>query len=212
VPHGIDLSEFSDLPGKEKLRQRYPILKDKKVVLFLGRINWKKGLDILVQAYSILAKEKDNVHLMIVGNDEGGYIRKVKRWVREYGIEQRVTFTGILTGKEKLEAYAGSDIFVLPSYSENLGIAVLEAMICGLPVIISNQVGIHKEVSGAEAGIVIETNTKQLAEAIKNLLDNPHICKKMGENGKRLVDRTFRLDRVTDEMVELYEDILRKEL
>lgn len=209
IPNGIDLCEFKDLPSKEKLRQRYPTLKDKKVILFLGRINWKKGLDILIEAHSVLTKKRNDVHLLITGNDEAGYIRKVKRWVREYGIGQRVTFTGILTGKEKLEAYAGSDIFVLPSYSENFGIAVVEAMACGLPVIISNQVGIYKEVSGAEAGVVIETDAQQLAKTMENLLDNPHICNKMGENGKHLVNEMFRLDTVADEMIKLYEVILR---
>ncbi len=207
IPNGIDLCEFKDLPSKEKLRQRYPTLKDKKVILFLGRINWKKGLDILIEAYSVLTKKRNDVHLLITGNDEAGYIRKVKKWVRGYGIKQQVTFTGMLTGKEKLEAYAGSDIFVLPSYSENFAIATVEAMACGLPVIISNQVGIYKEVSGAEAGIVIETDAQQLAGAIENLLDNPGLCKKMGENGRCLVNEKFRLDKVADDMLMIYKNI-----
>ncbi len=207
IPNGIDLCEFKDLPSKEKLRQRYPALKDKKVILFLGRINWKKGLDILIEAYSVLAKKRNDVHLLITGNDEAGYIRKVKKWVRGYGIGQQVTFTGMLTGKEKLEAYAASDIFVLPSYSENFAIATVEAMACGLPVIISNQVGIYKEVSGAEAGVVIETDARQLAGAIENLLDNPGLCKKMGENGRCLVNEKFRLDKVADDMIMIYKNI-----
>jgi len=155
IPNGIDLSEFANLPMKESLRERYPALKDKKVILFLGRINWKKGLDILVRAYAKLARERNDVHLLIAGNDEENYGTKVKHWLKEYGLkyddtssssqhlnistsiskpsilnlascilhrDTRVTFTGMLMGKEKLEAYAGSDIFVLPSYSENFGI------------------------------------------------------------------------------------------
>lgn len=207
IPNGIDLYEFKDLPGKEKLKHHFPVLEDKKVILFLGRINWKKGLDILIRAYSALAKERSDVHLLIVGNDEAGYLRKVKRWVRSYGLEWRVTFTGMLTGQKKLEVYAGSDIFVLASYSENFGIAVVEAMVCGLPVIISNQVGIHKEISRFEAGVIIDTNAQQLTKAMENLLDNPQLRKKMSENGRRLANERFRLDVIADDMVGMYEDI-----
>jgi len=208
VPNGIDLYEFKDLPEKERLRQRYPVLKGKKVILFLGRINWKKGLDILVKAYSLLAKERSDVHLLIVGGDEAGYLEKVKRWVKRYGIEQCVTFAGMLTGKEKIEAYTGSDIFVLASYSENFGIAVVEAMACGLPVIISNQVGIHEEISRFEAGMVIDTSAQQLAKGMESLLDNPQLREKMGENGKRLANERFRLDMIVDDMMRMYGDIV----
>ena len=72
VPNGINLSEFTILPDRERIVEHYPILKDKKIILFLGRINWKKGLDILVKAYSRLAKERSDIHLLIVGSDEGG--------------------------------------------------------------------------------------------------------------------------------------------
>ena len=74
-----------------------------------------------MKAYSILAKEKDDLHLLIAGGDERDYLRKVKRWVEDCNLDQRVTFTGMLTGEDRLEAYAVGDIFVLPSYSENFG-------------------------------------------------------------------------------------------
>jgi len=241
IPNGIDLSEFENLPPKETLGERYPILKDKKVILFLGRINWKKGLDILVEAYAKLAGERPDIHLLIAGNDEEGYGEKVKRWIRDHGMnyedygvrgnpdevvkdtlhragglgvkdikDVKVTFTGMLTGKDKLEVLAGSDIFVLPSYSENFGMAVLEAMACGLPVIISNQVGIHKEITEANAGVVINTKIVQIAEAIANLLDNPHICKEMSENGRQLVEEQFTWDKVADGMIEAYGEIVNE--
>ena len=209
IPHGINLSEFGDLPGKDKLRQRYPVLKDKKVILFLSRINWKKGLDILVKAYSILAKEQDSIHLLIVGNDDGGYIRKVKRWVKEYGIEQRVTFTGILTGKEKLEAYAASDIFVLPSYSENFGIAVIEAMACGMPVVISNKVGIYREIEENRAGIVVDTDTESLYKGINLLIKNPELKTEIATNGRRFVQERYDINKVTDMMIQFYNEVIK---
>lgn len=210
VPGGIDLSEFNDLPGKEKLRQSYPVLKDKKVILFLSRINWKKGLDILVRSYSILAKKIDSVHLLIVGNDDGGYMRKVKNWVREYGIEERVTFTGILTGKEKLEAYAASDIFVLPSYSENFGIAAVEAMACGIPVVVTDQVGISKEIQDYRAGIVVNTNAESLYNGINLLLKNPDLKIEMAANGKKLVREHYDINKVADMMIGVYDGVIKR--
>jgi glycosyltransferase involved in cell wall biosynthesis len=210
IPNGINIDEFSNLPGKEVLRKQYPYLKDKKVILFLGRINWKKGFDLLVKAYSRLVKERDDVHLLIVGSDEEGYGQKVKRWLNDEGVLERVTFTGMLLGKEKLEAFAGSDIFVLPSYSENFGMAVVEAMACSLPVIISDQVGICKEVEKAKAGIVIHTEQNELYNALVELLDNKRKSLETRRNGRKLVGDNFNCDYVAEQVKRAFEEILKE--
>jgi len=211
IPNGIDLCEFKDLPSKEKLRQRYPAIKDKKVILFLGRINRKKGLDILIEAYSVLAKKRNDVHLLIVGNDEAGYIRKVKKWVRGYGIEKGVTFTGMLTGKEKLEAYAGSDIFTLPSYSENFAIATVEAMACGMPIVISNKVGICEEIKKNRVGIVVNTNAESLYNGINFLLENPELKTGMAINGRRFIEERYDINKVADMMIQVYDELIKND-
>lgn len=228
VPYVIDLSEFDCIPEKEALRNRYPILRGKKTILFLSRINWKKGLDILIKAFAIVQRERDDVHLLIVGKDEGEYGEQVKRWIRNCGMSYdsqesetkvrelgengktvKITFTGMLTGREKVEAYAGSDLFVLPSYSENFGLVVVEAMACGLPVIISDQVGIHKEIAESKAGIVIQTDPKQLADAILAMLENPELCITMGKNGQQAVKERFAPGTVTDSMIETYQGLMK---
>jgi glycosyltransferase involved in cell wall biosynthesis len=208
IPNGIDLTEFSNLPEPESLSNKYPVLRGKKVILFLSRINWKKGLDILSKAYGRLAKERDDVHLLIVGNDEGGYEKKVKGWLKDEGVFDRVTFTGILTGREKLEAYAGSDIFVLPSYSENFGMVVVEAMACGLPVVISNQVAIHREVKNANAGFIIQPNSKQLYEAMIRLLDDKKGFLRIKERAKDLVKQRFAIDKIADTTAKLFGEVI----
>lgn len=221
ISNGIDLSEFNDLSSKENLRERHPILKDKKVVLFLSRINWKKGLDILVKAFGMLAKERDDIHLLIVGGDEKGYCEKVKGWIKDsgmrfvdyglrskdYGADVKVTFTGMLIGKEKLEAYAGSDIFVLPSYSENFGMAAVEAMACGCPVVVSNKVGIYKEIERNKAGIIIDTTAKSLYWGIKLLLENFDLKKEIANNGRKLVRGYYDIEKVADRMIAVYEEL-----
>lgn len=220
VSNGIELSEFSGPLDKGALEADYPHLKDKKIILFLGRILWIKGLDILIKAYAMLAEERDDVHLLIVGNDEGDYIKKVKKWLKrlrinylDYGFgrgyvdKARVTFTGMLIGKEKIGAYKGSDIFVLPSYSENFGMVAVEAMACGIPVIISNKVGIYKEVERNKAGIIIDTNSKSLYQGIKLLLEDSELRKEIAMNGRRLAKDYYDIDKVADKMTEAYRQI-----
>lgn len=210
VANGIDLSKFSDLPGRENLKQDYPILEGKKVLLFLSRINWNKGLDILIKAYCLLAKERADLHLLIAGNDDQGYAKKVKRWIRNSGIEKRVTFTGMLTGQKKLEAYRGSDVFILPSYSESFGMAVVEAMACGLPVVISNKVGIYRQLQENKAGVVVEGNAKSLYQGIKSILGNDKFSQELSANGRETVEKYYDIEKVADKMIAAYREVLNK--
>ena len=181
----------------------------KKIILFLGRINWIKGLDILVKAYSRLAKERSDVHLLIVGSDEERYGEKVKSWLKNESISARVTFTGMLTSREKLEAFTGSDVFALPSYSENFGMAAVEAMACNVPVIISNKVGIYKEVESTKAGLIIATNPNELYDALVKLLDNKRESLEMGKRGRKLVEEHFAIEKVADRMIKTFEEIIK---
>ena len=223
IPNGIDLSEFRDIPKNAELEKRYPSLAGKKVILFLGRISWKKGLDILVRAYARLLEERDDLHLLIVGQDQEGFGAKVKSWLEHYGIKYveadrgcpadlsraaaaKVTFTGMLVGREKLEAYAGSDLFVLPSYSENFGMTILEAMACGTPLVISNCVGIWREVEKNRAGLVVETDAESLREGIGRLLDHPELRQKSIENGKQMLT-DYQSERVAQKMIRELESL-----
>jgi len=204
ISNGIDLLEFSDLSLGSKFRERYPVLKDKKVILFLGRIDRIKGLDILIKAYSILAKENNEVHLFIAGDGEGGYKEKVEEEVINLGLQERVTFSGFLNGKEKLEAYMGSDIFVLPSYSENFGLSAVEAMACALPVVISDKVGISGEVKDRNSGIIVETNAESVYYGLKKLLEDEGLRKELSENGRLLVKEHYDINKVADKMIKVF--------
>ena len=208
VPNGLDLTEFANLPDRENFKIHYPQLRNKKVILFLGRINWKKGLDILAKAYGRIARQREYVHLLIVGNDESGYEKRVKRWLKEERVLDKVTFTGMLTGKEKLRAYTASDIFVLPSYSENFGMSVIEAMACGIPVVISDQVGIHREVSANNAGVIVECNEESVGKGVKSILDNKNFAEELSFNAKKMVREYYSIDNVADKMIETYRQIL----
>lgn len=209
IPAGIDLEEFKDLPTYGTFRLKYPELKDKKIILFLSRITFKKGLDILVRSFANLAKEKDEVHLVIAGPDDEGYGKKVKNWLRKEGILNRATFTGMLLDKDKLAAFRDSDIFVLPSYSENFGMAIVEAMACGVPVVISNKVGIYSEINENRAGVVVECNEISIYEGIKSVLDNKNFAEELSFKGRKMVEEYYDIDKVADKMIEAYKEILK---
>ncbi len=161
VPLGLDIEEYSFNSTEGKLLSRFPELNGKKIILFLGRINFKKGLNILVNAFAAIARDQDDVHLLIAGPNDTGYGKKVSRWLKKENVYTKTTLAGMLQGEEKLEAFHISSVFVLPSYSENFGIAVLEAMACGLPVIVSDKVNLRPEVVASKAGEVVPCDAER---------------------------------------------------
>jgi len=209
IPNGLDLSEFNDLPNYESLRKKFPNLQNKKVILFLSRINWIKGMDILIEGFAKLKKEREDVHLLIVGKDDGdNYIEKVKSCVKKYNLENFITFAGALTGINKLIAYCGSDIFILPSYSENFGMVVIEAIACGLPVIISDKVGIANEIRENNAGIIIGTTADDVYRGLKTALESQKVIDIMKKNAKKMVYELYDINRVADRMIEFFKESL----
>lgn len=208
VPHGLDLAEYQDLPVPGAFRSAFPEVGGKRIILFLGRINFKKGLDILVRAFSMVERSRDDVHLVIAGPDEGGFGGEVRAWLKDEGVLERATFTGMLQGREKLAVLRDAEMFVLPSYSENFGISVVEAMACGVPVIISDKVNIWREVEASRAGRVASCGAKQFAEVMSGLLDSPEEAKRMGQNGKALVEERFQWSTAAAAMEDVYHSIL----
>jgi len=127
--------------------------------------------------------------------------------IKKRNLGEYVIFTGMLSGEEKTAALKDSDVFVLPSYSENFGMAVVEAMAFGLPVIITRNVGIASDVILAKAGLVVEKEEKELSEAILKILANPDLAKEMGQRGRRLVETEFSSSAVADKFIEVCKEI-----
>src|SRR5205823_4135109 len=144
----------------------------------------KKGLDLLLRAFAIVASQLPDASLMLAGDGDPEFVRSLKTEAAALKIDSKVAWVGFLRGDEKRAALADADVFVLPSYSENFGIAVAEAMAAGLPVIVSNQVGIHAEIAEAGAGLVVPCEVEELARALVYLLKNPEARRSMGEKGK----------------------------
>lgn len=204
VSLGLNLEDYANLPSEGEFRAAYPEIGDRLIVLFLGRLNFTKGLDILVPAFSHVAHAGCDAHLVIAGPWDDGYGKRVQGWVEKSGLSNRVTFTGMLQGVRKLAALRDADVFVMPSYTESFGIAVTEAMACGLPVVISNKVNIWREVAQAGAGIVTDCDERQCGQALLSILEDLTSAQSMGERGRYLVETRFNWRVVGENLEDAY--------
>jgi glycosyltransferase involved in cell wall biosynthesis len=168
--NGVAAPEKMPEPGM--FRKSLGLLADVRLILFLGRMSQKKSPDLLLQAFSQIAVSDDNLHLAFVGPDESGMCGKLRAITGEFGLSQRVHFTGPLTGEMKWAAYRDAEIFVLPSQNENFGNTAAEAVAAGTPVIVTRQCGIAPLLDGI-AGVAVEHDAKALARALSDLLQYP---------------------------------------
>jgi glycosyltransferase involved in cell wall biosynthesis len=203
VPLGLDLAEFT---GADTLSGADWQEDDARgaTVLFLSRIDPKKGLDLLIPAIARVAAARPATRLIIAGPDNNGYLRQVQRLVAQHRLQDRVTYPGMLLGDEKLRALRRADVFVLPSYSENFGIVVLEAMACSKPVVITNRVNIFREVVNSGSGLATPCDPEAIAKAILFVLDSPEQAREMGRRGRSLVEETFTWSSAAQRMLEQY--------
>jgi glycosyltransferase involved in cell wall biosynthesis len=181
VPNGIDIPPLRNEP------------RDPSLVLYLGRINWKKGIDRLIEAVARI----EGARLVIAGRDDEGYAATLPR-------HDRVTFVGEVAGAAKERILATAAILVLPSISENFGNAVLEAMAQATPVIVTPGVGLARDVEEAGAGIVTDGAPAALADAMERLLADESLRATMGGRGRTLVESRFGWDAIAGEMETLY--------
>lgn len=207
IPEGVSLKPFDKLPNRGNFRYKYPEMAGKSLILHLGRIHQKKGLDLLVEAFSRVAARRDDVHLVLAGSGDNGYVKQINKMLRDLDVFDRTTITGQVDEVEKLAILRDADIFVLASHGENFGISVVEAMACGLPVIISDKVGIWSEILEASAGTVTKCQPEEIADAIENLLNDSGLRMAMGQRGKTIACEQFSSDRMSESMETAYQAI-----
>lgn len=211
LPPGLNLEKFRDIESLKGLfRNQYSQAKDKKIILFLSRIDPKKGLDILIPALKILSGKRDDFVFILAGSGRKNYEHWVRRALAKAGLIKSSMFTGFLQGRMKFALLAEADIFVLSSYDENFGIAVVEAMASSLPVIISNRVNIHKLIEDYQAGVITELDSGQIALALDRLLSDDNLRRQMGVNGRKLAGDNFDLKEIASQMREVYSRLIRK--
>lgn len=199
IPNGIELPRGIVHHTNRDIAGTQPM----PLVLSLGRINWKKGLDRLIEAMAYAPDAK----LVIAGNDEDTYTPKLLALAKLTGVAARIRFLGPVHGDEKWSTFASADVFALPSYSENFGISVLEAMACGIPVVVTPEVGLATTVAQTGAGIVADGDPIKFGRAIAHLLANPDLRQRMGEAGRKAAMDQFSWASVSERMEVLYQKL-----
>jgi glycosyltransferase involved in cell wall biosynthesis len=209
IPNGIDLSEYTELPPKGSFEKKFNIPEDKTIILYLGRIHKIKGIDFLVKAYAYLINEMKcrNAILVIAGPDDG-YLSEAKALARTLRVSDSVRFVGPLYGRDKLAAYVDSEFCVLPSRYETFPMALLEVYACAKPIVASNVGGLREFIVDGETGLLFEVGDfRQMAEKMLHLLNDGGKAVEIGRKARGLVEERYSIDRVVDNLEELYMEI-----
>lgn len=183
---------------------KFPAAAGKRVVLFLSRIDRKKGIELLLEAFRDLRGRFTDALLVIAGDGDEAYIQSLRQRAEKLVIESHLIWAGFLSGGDKAAAFAAATAFVLPSYSENFGIAAAEALAHGVPSVLSDQVAIAAEAGRAGAALVTRCEATELAAAIGRLLDDPEMRNEMSDKAAVFAREQYSLDAVGMQLVELY--------
>ncbi len=189
VPNGFDTAGVENGSGAAAFRDRFVGGHEGPLVLFLGRITFKKGLDLLVEAFSMVIREVPEARLAIVGPDDEALQPSLELQARRLGASAHVDFVGPLYGPDRLAALAAATTWVLPSHTENFGSAAVEAMAAGVPIIVSPEVNLATEIARAQAGLVVPRTPGALRDAIVGLLRDPARRGRLAAGGRTLARR-----------------------
>ena len=190
-PYGISGPSRKNIFSKNPLLKKYPELKNKKVILYLGRIAEKKGCDMLIEAFSKIENSDSSWHLLIVGSSNK-YSEILKKICNQLKISARVTWISGLYGSDKWDAYYLANVFCLPSHQENFAITVIESISAGLPVIISNKVNTFYEIKKYKAGLICNDNVGSVLIGLKKWMKiSDQKRNRMSSNGKQLFKEKF---------------------
>ena len=190
VPNSVDFQRFQNLPTSNAFSQKFD-LHNERIVLYVGRIDWNKGLEYAIKALGCLKEEGENVKLAIVGRDFG-YGLHLRHLAQAIGVDSNVIFTGEVDETTLLSAYKESCAFVLPSVYEGLPTVVLEALACGLPPIAARTGGTGSVIEDKVTGMLVEYgNSLQIASAILELLRNDELRATIKRKGKETVEEQY---------------------
>ena len=205
VPNGVSPEAFAPLNGTAPFEVLYPEARNRRILLFMGRLHPKKGLLNLLQAWSSLAqvRRREDWLLVIAGPDERGHLAGLRERVGSLSLEDDVLFTGMVLGERKRAALHAADIAVLPSFSEGFSVSVLEAMAAGAPVVLTDACNFDLESVGA--GLVCHPETGSIAERLKEMMSASESARQaMGGRGRDLVAAQYTTSRAATELEHVY--------
>ncbi|MFN7245407.1 MAG: hormogonium polysaccharide biosynthesis glycosyltransferase HpsP [Microcystis sp.] len=205
IPLGVDFFDPQALPVNG-----FDLPQNKPIILYMSRLDPKKGLDLLLPSLeSLLAKGLDFHFVLAGGNPQDReYENRIKNQIERSILGKNTTITGFVTGEVKNNLLARADLFVLPSYYENFGIAVAEAMAAGIPVVISDRVDLYPAVAAAAAGWVTACQLEDLTNTLATAITNPEIRQQRGKNARDLVLNQYSWSAIADQLLTVYENLV----
>ncbi len=208
VPLGIeDERSIDGSAAGAELRQRYPLLAGRRLVLFLSRIDPKKNLEALIDAFASSPRLQASAALMVAGSGETAYVADLQARAVAKGVSPLIAWLGHVGGEAKAGAFAWADIFALPSHSENFGIAAVEAIRAGLPCVIGKGVAIAGEIEACGGGLAVAPDAEAVAVALERLVADDALRTTMGTKARGIAEREYSLHGMTKQLIELYETV-----
>jgi len=209
VPNGVTKEDVDSRKDAELFLQHFPHLKDMKIILFLGRIDPKKGFDLLAAALAQVKLVFPDAHLVIGGADLRGYLDTARGFFKKADCLSSVTFTGLLEEEMKNSALSAADIFVMSSYSEGFSMAILEAMAAGLPCIITKGCGFPGG-NKRRAAIIVDIDSSALAQGLLQCLSDPQEAGALGARARELILEEYTWENIAFKAIDMYNTILSK--
>ncbi len=212
IPLGVEMPESPSPSALADFTGRFPSAGKSKVVLFLSRLDVKKGLDLLLPAFAALRQKHADAILMLAGDGQPEYVASLRQMAERLELGASVVWAGFLEGEAKRCALASASVFVLPSYSENFGIALVEALAMGLPAITTPGVAVAEDIRAHDAGLVVPAEIETLTEAMDRVLGEGELRGRLSTNGKELAVKQFSLEAMGRALEELYLKMHRRSL
>lgn len=210
IPNGVAVPDYDVACLAEEADDVWPVLRNRRVVLFLSRISPEKGLDLLLPAFRDLTTQKahDDVVLVLTGPGNGPYVRKIEYLVDKLGLDKHVMIAGFVNDCHKARLMSRADVYTLPSYSEGFSISILENLAVGTPALITTGCN-FPEVAHVGAGLCCQPTRGDLAQGLRTLLDMPEEKRRlMGQRGRDLVKNNYTWDVIAGKHLTVYKCIL----
>lgn len=209
IPHLYNVEEFANLPAIGQFRKKYNI-KEKHILLFLGRIHQIKGLDFLVHSFNLLNSKREDAFLVIAGADNG-YQSSIEQLIKKLGLSKRVLFTGMLRGQDKLEVLVDASVLIQTSLYERSPGSPIDAILSNTPIIVTNGTGAGDIISKMDAGYLVNYgDTEELVRLINKVLDEPTEIKEKTQRARQQIIKTLSWAERVKDYEKVYESLIVK--
>jgi glycosyltransferase involved in cell wall biosynthesis len=209
LPHGLTVSPLI-FNAKQKLRQQYNLLDNEPIILFLSRIHPKKGLDYLIPALGKLTNQ--SFTFILAGNGEAEYEQEITQLLEQHNLKERTLQVGFVQGEEKNLLLQGSDLFTLTSYSENFGVAVLEALAAATPALVTPGVALASMLKQNRIGYITDLDVEQISKSIEYCLEHQTELTTIGEQARNFILQNYTWDSIAKNLISNYQKILQNQI